>query len=83
MRRRPAGSHPIGPRAARWTAPRAGVILAAVLVLAFVSVLLVNAYVSNEFVPDHRHRPGGNSTVPQQIIDGGPLVDTSSSQVRS
>ena len=78
----PAGPAVRPPRG-RWAAPRPRYLLAVVLLLAFASVLLVNAYVSNEFVPDHRHRQGSAKQVPRQVSEGGPLIDTSGEQIRT
>jgi peptidoglycan-N-acetylglucosamine deacetylase len=53
------------------------------LVLAFASALVVNAYVTSEFVPDQRQTRGGSSSVPEGVRDGGPLVDASTKDGRS
>jgi cellulose synthase/poly-beta-1,6-N-acetylglucosamine synthase-like glycosyltransferase/peptidoglycan/xylan/chitin deacetylase (PgdA/CDA1 family) len=61
----------------------AGVVVAALMLLAFGSVMLVNAYVANEFVPDHRHELGSDSAVPREVAEGGPLLDLSGGRPRS
>jgi cellulose synthase/poly-beta-1,6-N-acetylglucosamine synthase-like glycosyltransferase/peptidoglycan/xylan/chitin deacetylase (PgdA/CDA1 family) len=68
---------------ARRTAPAPAILFTAVLLLSFVSALLVNAYVSNEFVPDQRHNPGSADAVPAAVREGGPLVDASTASPRT
>ncbi|MDQ1644223.1 MAG: hypothetical protein QOJ50_407 [Cryptosporangiaceae bacterium] len=46
-------------------------------------MLLVQAYVSSQFVPDHKHTEGASDSVPDSVIDGGPLIDTSRDKVRT
>jgi cellulose synthase/poly-beta-1,6-N-acetylglucosamine synthase-like glycosyltransferase/peptidoglycan/xylan/chitin deacetylase (PgdA/CDA1 family) len=58
-------------------------VVAALIVLAFGSVMLVNAYVGGELVPDHRHAQGSDSAVPREVLDGGPLLDLSGERPRS
>jgi cellulose synthase/poly-beta-1,6-N-acetylglucosamine synthase-like glycosyltransferase/peptidoglycan/xylan/chitin deacetylase (PgdA/CDA1 family) len=64
-------------------APAPALLFTVILVLAFGSALMVNAYVANEFVPDHRHVPGSTDAVPETVREGGPLVDASAGGVRS
>jgi cellulose synthase/poly-beta-1,6-N-acetylglucosamine synthase-like glycosyltransferase/peptidoglycan/xylan/chitin deacetylase (PgdA/CDA1 family) len=59
------------------------VLLSAVLLLGFVSVLLVEAYVNARFVPDSRYEEGDDDQVPPAIKRGGPIIDTSQDRVRS
>jgi cellulose synthase/poly-beta-1,6-N-acetylglucosamine synthase-like glycosyltransferase/peptidoglycan/xylan/chitin deacetylase (PgdA/CDA1 family) len=59
-------------------------LFALVLVVGFSSVLLVHAYVTNEFVPDHHHVAEGYDHVPDAVSRGGPVLDTSrTEQVRT
>ncbi|WP_433066322.1 bifunctional polysaccharide deacetylase/glycosyltransferase family 2 protein [Dactylosporangium sp. CS-033363] len=46
-------------------------------------VLFVEAYVNAEFHPDHSESGGKQATVPQAVIDGGPIIDTRNNQVHS
>ncbi|UWZ49413.1 glycosyltransferase [Dactylosporangium matsuzakiense] len=46
-------------------------------------VLFVEAYVNAEFHPDHSESAGKQTTVPQPVIDGGPIIDTRNNQVHS
>ncbi|MER7282555.1 bifunctional polysaccharide deacetylase/glycosyltransferase family 2 protein [Dactylosporangium sp. NPDC000244] len=56
-----------------------GVVLLSMLV----GVLFVEAYVNAEFAADHSESAGSQSTVPQEVVDGGPIIDTRNNQVRS
>ncbi|HYN94767.1 MAG TPA: bifunctional polysaccharide deacetylase/glycosyltransferase family 2 protein, partial [Pilimelia sp.] len=69
--------------AARRVAPMPAILLMFTLVLGFSSALAVNAYVANEFVPDHRHEEGSTNAVPRAVRDGGPLVETSRTGTRT
>jgi cellulose synthase/poly-beta-1,6-N-acetylglucosamine synthase-like glycosyltransferase/peptidoglycan/xylan/chitin deacetylase (PgdA/CDA1 family) len=68
---------------ARRRAPAPAILFTVILVLAFGSALMVNAYVANEFVPDNRHAPGRTDAVPAVVREGGPLVDATTAEVRS
>ncbi|MFF1296314.1 MULTISPECIES: glycosyltransferase [unclassified Streptomyces] len=71
------------PRARRATSrPR---IVSLLLVLAVMSgVLLLHGYVHGEFAADHRtHPPSSAGHVPQDVLRGGPVIDTTGSRTRS
>ena len=59
--------------------------LAPLLVLvAFLCVLLLEGYVHNEFAADHRvHAPVAYDQVPDAVLSGGPIVDTTGAKVTS
>ncbi|MEU7866041.1 glycosyltransferase [Dactylosporangium sp. NPDC049140] len=61
----------------------ARLVFGIVLLSMLAGVLFVEAYVNAEFHPDHSENAGRQSTVPQQVIDGGPIIDTRNNQVRS
>ncbi|WP_433216066.1 glycosyltransferase [Dactylosporangium sp. CS-047395] len=54
-----------------------------VLLSMLAGVLFVEAYVNAEFHPDHSESGGKQATVPQAVIDGGPIIDTRNNQVHS
>ncbi|MFD0584801.1 bifunctional polysaccharide deacetylase/glycosyltransferase family 2 protein [Dactylosporangium darangshiense] len=58
-------------------------IVTAILLGVFSSVLLVEAYVNAGFVSDHAIPPGAYDTVPDTILQGGPIIDTTRGAVRS
>ncbi|WP_432986571.1 glycosyltransferase [Dactylosporangium sp. CA-233914] len=58
-------------------------VLGIVLLSTLAGVLFVEAYVNAEFHPDHSEGVGQQSHVPQQVIDGGPIIDTRNGAVRS
>jgi cellulose synthase/poly-beta-1,6-N-acetylglucosamine synthase-like glycosyltransferase/peptidoglycan/xylan/chitin deacetylase (PgdA/CDA1 family) len=58
-------------------------VFGAVLLSMLVGVLFVEAYVNAEFNPDHGGGPGHQTGVPQEVIDGGPIIDTRDSAARS
>ncbi|MEV4760182.1 glycosyltransferase [Micromonospora sp. NPDC049559] len=53
------------------------------LALVAVSVLLVEAYVNAQFVPDGVRSDGDQSAVPAAIVEGGPIINTAHGQARS
>ena len=68
----------------RRVAPRPRVILGIALIGVFASLLLVHAYVSAEFTGDHVSTEEGEADrVPQSVITGGPIINTTGDQVRS
>jgi cellulose synthase/poly-beta-1,6-N-acetylglucosamine synthase-like glycosyltransferase/peptidoglycan/xylan/chitin deacetylase (PgdA/CDA1 family) len=77
----PGSGEPETPTRRSATAPAIAFTLT--LVLAFAAALVVNAYVSSEFVPDQRHAKVGSGTVPEAVRTGGPLVDASTKDGRS
>ncbi|GAA3301535.1 hypothetical protein GCM10020218_095420 [Dactylosporangium vinaceum] len=58
-------------------------IFGIVLLTMLAGVLFVEAYVNAEFHPDHSESAGKQTTVPQSVIDGGPIIDTRNNQVHS
>lgn len=58
-------------------------LVATVLVLMFASVLLVEAYVNAEFVPDKEQTQGNATMIPQSVQEGGPIIDTTNGGARS
>ncbi|GAA1884616.1 bifunctional polysaccharide deacetylase/glycosyltransferase family 2 protein [Asanoa iriomotensis] len=67
-------------RPARRVVPRPKWVVAAVLVFVFVSLLLVEAYANARFTPDHQGETGETTIVPDQIIDGGPIINAPAGQ---
>ncbi|MFD0971985.1 bifunctional polysaccharide deacetylase/glycosyltransferase family 2 protein [Plantactinospora endophytica] len=63
---RPARNRRVVPRP-RWTA---GLLLAA----AFAGILLFEAFVNAEFVPDHEATDAPQAIVPAEIVSGGPII---------
>jgi len=61
---------------ARW-------VVSTVLVLMFACVLGVEAYVNAEFAPDHQEAGGGAGAVPESVLNGGPIIDTTNGGARS
>ncbi len=69
--------------ARRRTVPRLR-IAPIVLLVAFVCVLMLEGYVHNDFGADHRVHPTvAYGRVPQEVLGGGPVVETAGGQVRS
>ena len=70
-----------------WTrrmSPRPRWVLTTVVLGVFVAFLLLEAYVNAEFKPDGAvHESTAAATVPDNIVDGGPLVDTTHGRIRS
>ncbi|MET0415582.1 MAG: polysaccharide deacetylase family protein, partial [Actinoplanes sp.] len=61
--------------------PRPRVLLGLLLIGLFVSVLVVQAYVNAEFKSDHlESEVGDQAGVPEQIRNGGPVVNTTGGQ---
>ena len=67
-------------RTARRVVPKPKWVVAAVLVFVFVSLLLVEAYANARFTPDHQREQGATTDVPQQIHDGGPIINAAPGQ---
>ncbi|WP_433614030.1 glycosyltransferase [Dactylosporangium sp. CA-139114] len=65
----------------RFSYPR--LVFGIVLLSMLAGVLFVEAYVNAEFAADHSENAGSQTTVPQEIVDGGPIIDTRNNQVRS
>ncbi len=64
--------------------PRPRVMLGSLLVLLFVGVLIVQAYINAEFRGDHVESEVGDQTgVPAAIRGGGPVINTTGGQVSS
>ncbi|MEU5363173.1 glycosyltransferase [Streptomyces sp. NPDC005925] len=73
-RRRPATGARGGPRRRR--VPMR-FLLPALLLVALVAMLMLRGYVHSEILADHRVRPpAGTGKVPEEILDGGPVIDT-------
>jgi peptidoglycan-N-acetylglucosamine deacetylase len=67
----------------RWRVPRLRATPVIVLI-AFLCVLLLEGYVHGEFAADHRvHPPVAYDKVPANVLDGGPVVDTTQTQLHS
>jgi cellulose synthase/poly-beta-1,6-N-acetylglucosamine synthase-like glycosyltransferase/peptidoglycan/xylan/chitin deacetylase (PgdA/CDA1 family) len=59
-------------------------MFAALLLLLFIGVLVVQAYINAEFASDHAGSEVGNQTkVPPAILDGGPIINTTGGQQSS
>jgi cellulose synthase/poly-beta-1,6-N-acetylglucosamine synthase-like glycosyltransferase/peptidoglycan/xylan/chitin deacetylase (PgdA/CDA1 family) len=79
---RPQRKPATGPR--RRLIPRPRVALASLLLLIFVGVLVVQAYVNSEFTSDHlESEVGDQSGVPVSIRGGGPVINTTGGQESS
>ena len=62
-------------RTARRVVPKPKWVVAAVLIFVFVSLLLVEAYANARFTPDQEREPGAATVVPEQILNGGPIIN--------
>ncbi|KIF69653.1 bi-functional transferase/deacetylase [Streptomyces sp. AcH 505] len=52
-------------------------LLPTFLLVGLVAMMLLRGYVHNEIIPDHRVRPPASiSQVPDDIIEGGPVIDS-------
>ncbi|MFF6999423.1 glycosyltransferase [Streptomyces sp. NPDC008313] len=59
-------------------------VLPALVLAAMVAMLMLRGYVHSEILADHRIRPGtATGEVPQEILDGGPVIDTRSGRETS
>jgi cellulose synthase/poly-beta-1,6-N-acetylglucosamine synthase-like glycosyltransferase/peptidoglycan/xylan/chitin deacetylase (PgdA/CDA1 family) len=59
-------------------------ILPCLFLVALMAMLMLRGYVHSEILADHRVRPPvSNDRVPQQILDGGPVIDTRSGRAAS
>jgi cellulose synthase/poly-beta-1,6-N-acetylglucosamine synthase-like glycosyltransferase/peptidoglycan/xylan/chitin deacetylase (PgdA/CDA1 family) len=67
-------------RTTRRVVPKPKWVVAAVLVFVFVSLLLVEAYANARFTPDNQTEQGPTTVVPQQIHDGGPIINAAPGQ---
>jgi peptidoglycan/xylan/chitin deacetylase (PgdA/CDA1 family)/glycosyltransferase involved in cell wall biosynthesis len=64
--------------------PRPRAIVAVFAFIVLLCVLLLEGYVHNDFGADHRvHRAVSDDHVPESILDGGPVVDTTGAEPRS
>ena len=73
-----------GKTAAARRTPRPRVVLGIMLILVFVSLLLVEAYISAEFAEDGTPSAGRKQDkVPASVIEGGPIINTTNGQVQS
>ncbi|WP_308195452.1 bifunctional polysaccharide deacetylase/glycosyltransferase family 2 protein [Dactylosporangium sp. AC04546] len=57
--------------------------LGMVVLVVLVGALLVDAYVSAAFQPDHTAGVGRRSTVPAAVTNGGPIIDTRNGTLRT
>ncbi|MGW4022997.1 polysaccharide deacetylase family protein [Streptomyces sp. NPDC005009] len=76
------------PRQARGGAPRRRVplrLLLPVLVLvALAAMLMLRGYVHSEILADHRvQKPAPTTQVPEEILEGGPVIDARAGKVQS
>lgn len=79
MAESPTGPHQRRPGTRRRVFPRLWAVTAIVIAMSFGSALLVGAYANNAFRPAGGDTPpAAHKTVPGSIIDGGPIIDTSS-----
>lgn len=62
---------------------RLAVLPAIALLGAFLALLSYEAYIDSSFKPDGDAQAGGNASVPPEIRDGGPYVDTTNGRVAS
>ncbi|MBU2662992.1 bifunctional polysaccharide deacetylase/glycosyltransferase family 2 protein [Actinoplanes bogorensis] len=61
--------------------PRPRILLGSLLVLVFVGILVVQAYINAEFKSDHLDSEvGDQDPVPAAILDGGPVINTTGGQ---
>ncbi|MEV6370675.1 glycosyltransferase [Micromonospora musae] len=58
-------------------------VVTGTLVTVLLSLLLVEAYANSEFTPDHVREVGDQSSVPAEIISGGPVIDTTGGRTQS
>ncbi|MEV6629700.1 bifunctional polysaccharide deacetylase/glycosyltransferase family 2 protein [Actinoplanes sp. NPDC051470] len=71
-------------RARRRLLPRPRILLGTLVLVLFVAVLVVQAYINSEFKADHvETEVGDQSGVPAGIKDGGPVINTTGGQVSS
>ncbi len=64
--------------------PKPRIVLATLLILVFVGVLVVQAYINAEFASDHNDSEvGDQSGVPLEIRSGGPVINTTGGQESS
>ncbi len=71
-------------RTRRRRLPRPRVMLASLILLLFVSVLIVQAYINAEFRGDHvDSEVGDQNGVPMAIRGGGPVINTTGGQISS
>jgi cellulose synthase/poly-beta-1,6-N-acetylglucosamine synthase-like glycosyltransferase/peptidoglycan/xylan/chitin deacetylase (PgdA/CDA1 family) len=83
-RRAPTRMERAAGKAAALQRPRPRVILALLLLLALTSVMLLDGYLRAEVGGDQRVRTGaGSSTVPDKVLDGGPILSFRGGQERS
>jgi cellulose synthase/poly-beta-1,6-N-acetylglucosamine synthase-like glycosyltransferase/peptidoglycan/xylan/chitin deacetylase (PgdA/CDA1 family) len=64
--------------------PRPRVMLGSLVLVLFVGVLVVQAYINAEFTNDHVDTPAEDQgTVPPDILTGGPIINTTGGQANS
>ena len=70
--------------ARRRTIPRPRIV-PLFLLAAFLCVLLLEGYVHSDFLADHRVHPAPSAydRVPEEVLDGGPVIDTTGGQPQS
>ncbi|GAA2505317.1 bi-functional transferase/deacetylase [Winogradskya humida] len=71
-------------RSRRRILPQPRVMLGVLLIVLFVGVLVVQAYINSEFTSDHKDSEVGDQTgVPLAIRGGGPIINTTGGQESS
>ncbi|WP_128428836.1 glycosyltransferase [Streptomyces cyaneus] len=59
-------------------------LLPSLVLVALMAMLMLRGYVHNEILADHRVQPAAASDkVPEQILEGGPVIDTRSGRTES
>ncbi|MGW3106855.1 glycosyltransferase [Streptomyces sp. NPDC001100] len=68
----------------RGTASRPRIVSLLVVLAVMTGILLLNGYTHGEFAADHRvHPPVAADRVPEKVLHGGPVIDTTGSTPRS
>ncbi|MFE4664200.1 glycosyltransferase [Streptomyces sp. NPDC056716] len=81
IRSRRRGSAPSGPRRRRLPMR---LLLPALVLVALMAMLMLSGYVHSEILADHRVRePVSKSEVPQDVLKGGPVIDTRDGRISS
>ncbi|MGY6022754.1 glycosyltransferase [Streptomyces spinosirectus] len=71
-------------RSRRGTASRPRIVSMLLVLTMVAGVLLLHGYTHGEFAADHRvHPPVSADHVPQAVLDGGPVIDTTAPRTRS
>src|SRR5689334_66898 len=71
-------------RTRRGAASRPRIVSLLVVLAMIAGLLLLHGYTHGEFADDHRvHPPVSAAHVPQAVLDGGPVIDTTGPRPRS